>query len=546
MNADLEYDPRKHNVYADNIMGFSIHISEAESGQKGYFCQGCKKELQAVRHKVPNRMDFFRHKAIDVQIERKCVYSDQTYRHILAKEILARIKHIRVPAVYKYPPKGTEGMANLLIESVLVEAHSLQMERSFFENEQGEIKWGSAKDVDERYLLVRPDVVFFDLYNNPILFIELVATHKVDNEKKAKLRRLGINAIEIIIPRDAPSEIEAAFYNTKHIKWIYNHVAESTKYISIPVGNSKGIPPIDEQQKRFFAETYECRQAEVRNLIRSITRVLESKQFGEIAKRTGEELSRVKGNTEGHRTRLDGLREEYRNRAIKLIEPKEEEFKKEYDEFAQQQADFQHYSWELETRYFAKRSALNNEQISIDRITKGESQPGGDIDSRIGERRREIERIRNELQQNIRKEESEIAGIEREEVGLPERYKLIRESTIERFSTLQRNEVSEAEVIEREQAEHPNFLESEESALQRDFEGDKEKLREEFERTGEQLNQIAMSEDGKGTTQLHFRIRGLLEARELLNDIGQAQSHNRRNRKAWESFKDGSYQNWME
>lgn len=542
-----EIESDLQNVFADNVKGDSIHISQAESGQKGYFCQGCKKELQAIRHKVHNRMDYFRHAPLDVKHnELKCTYRDETYRHKLAKEILSRLKHIKVPAVYKYPPKGVEGLANLLSESVLIEAHSVQIERAFYEDESGEIKWGSGHGIDEKYLLVKPDVIFFDLNNNPILFIELVATHKADNEKKAKLRRLGINAIEVSIPKDSEAGIESALYNTKKIKWLYNYVEQSTPYIPIPASASEGIPSIDEQQKRFFSETLECRQAEVRNLIRTLTRVLESKQFGEVIKQLREELSRVKGNTEEHQSKLDGLREEYRSRAIISIEHQEEAFRNEFEIFEQQQSEFQLKTEDLENRYLAKRREINDEQESIDRITINKAQGGGGIASIIESKRRDFERTKSEIEELIRKEESEISKLEREEDGLPKRFDQSRNTIITKFATLEANEKREIEKLEFEEGGLPKEFSEKEGGLPREFEQLENDLRNEFEKSRELSDKIIMSRDGTGNTRLHYRIRGLLEAKQLLHDIGKVQSDNKRNRTAWECFKRGTYKNWIE
>ena len=45
MNDLQEHIDKKHqNVYANMVTGKSIHISEAESGRKGYFCQGCNRQ----------------------------------------------------------------------------------------------------------------------------------------------------------------------------------------------------------------------------------------------------------------------------------------------------------------------------------------------------------------------------------------------------------------------------------------------------------------------------------------------------------------------
>lgn len=541
-----ESDIGYNNVFADTVTGNTIHISQAESGQKGYFCKGCKKELQAVRHRVQNRIDYFRHVPVDVKYEQKCTYRDETYRHKLAKEALARLKHIKVPSVYKYPPPGEEGLANLLVEPILIEAHSVEMERAFYEDEFGEIKWGSGQGVNEKYLLVRPDIVFFDADKRPILFIELVATHKADNEKKAKLRRLGINTIEISVPKDTEAAIEASLYNTKRIKWLYNHVEQSSNYISVPYSTSEGIPQIDEQQKRLFAETFECRRAEINNLIRTITRVLESKQFGDSIKQLREELSRVKGNTEEHRSKLDNLREEYRDRAFKSIERKEEEFRKETDQFEQQKTGFQKYSSDLETRYYTKRNSLANEQDSINGITAGEGSGGGNSSIFFEIRRSDLERAKIEIEELIRKEEEEIAGIQREEDGLPKRFEQLRNAAIQRFNSLETKEVGEIDRIEQDETNEPAKFEREEGKLSREFERDKEQLQHEFERTREDYTQATQARDGKGNTQLHYGIRGLLETRGLLDDIGKAQSDNRRNRQAWEALKNGSYKNWNE
>lgn len=90
----------ENNVYANNVKGKVIHISEACSGRKGYFCLGCERELQAIISKIENRISYVRHDLKAVKNQKKCTYSDETYRHKLAKEILQRIKKIKVPVVY--------------------------------------------------------------------------------------------------------------------------------------------------------------------------------------------------------------------------------------------------------------------------------------------------------------------------------------------------------------------------------------------------------------------------------------------------------------
>jgi len=116
----------------------------------------------------------------------------------------------------------------------------------------GVVKWGKKEDLESdgrNSLLIRPDVAFFDANNLPILLIEVVATHKINAEKLSKIRRLGINSIQITIPKGSPEEIRAAFYTTSRTQWIYNYEQEETPYIRIPEGDNQGILLIDEFQK---------------------------------------------------------------------------------------------------------------------------------------------------------------------------------------------------------------------------------------------------------------------------------------------------------
>ncbi len=121
------------NVYAHNIKGEEIHISEAESGKKGYFCMGCKREMQAVKQSKENRRSFFRHDHNALKGEGLCTFSDETYRHQIAKQYLINIKKVKVPAVYKFPPKDFDGIANLISKEKYIEASFVIPELSFYE-----------------------------------------------------------------------------------------------------------------------------------------------------------------------------------------------------------------------------------------------------------------------------------------------------------------------------------------------------------------------------------------------------------------------------
>ena len=179
MINNTNYSGHSDNVYAHNIENQPKHISEVESGRKGYFCMGCGREMQAK--KSIKITEYFSHDPKNIKNTGKCTYSDETYRHKLAKEILQRIKKIKVPTLYKYPPKGTDGMAMKIKDAHFVDADTVKNELQFYEDESGIIHYGRGINFiteTDKNSLIQPDVTFFDSSDNPILLIELVATHK--------------------------------------------------------------------------------------------------------------------------------------------------------------------------------------------------------------------------------------------------------------------------------------------------------------------------------------------------------------------------------
>ena len=233
------------NTWAKDVTGKPVHIAKAPSGRKGYFCLGCSKDMEAVQFKDPRHASYFRHQPRDLAIgETKCTYSDETHRHKVAKEILQRIKRIKVPTIHKYPPKGHEGEPMVLKKSSWVEAETVRNEIYFFENEAGAVQWSKKLPIGA-YELVKPDVTFFDKEDKPILLIELEATHRVTEEKKARLRNLGIDAVEVILPTGPFEEIEEAFKHTSKTKWLYNGEEQRTRYVQPSIRDTEDVPPLD-------------------------------------------------------------------------------------------------------------------------------------------------------------------------------------------------------------------------------------------------------------------------------------------------------------
>jgi hypothetical protein len=286
--------------------GQEISIAEATSGANGYFCLGCGHELQARKGLVNEA--HFAHLAAGSETERLCEYSSETYRHDQAKKLLRHLKKVRVPAVYAACPPNYHGLLPRLAEARDVEAAQVLSERNIYVDEQGEVRFARRHrnepfddDHGKRLLLGRPDVIFLDEQRRPILLIEIYATHKVDREKITRLRLLGIDAIEIYIPRHFDSfAIERLFSVTIHTHWLYNAQQANAGPLA-PDSHllASGSASAAELESRLSgrAETLKCRRSRVGHALRAIRSCLERADIAAVhaeisaTQATGEEFT---------------------------------------------------------------------------------------------------------------------------------------------------------------------------------------------------------------------------------------------------------------
>lgn len=545
------------NVYARNVKGDDIHISNAISGRQGYFCLGCQRAMQAVKHQKINHVDYFRHDAKAVANQPKCAYSDESHRHKIAKEILQRIKRIKVPAVYKYPPKNQVGLANLLEESKFIEAYKVRNELTFYEDEFGTIRYGNSKDVkiDERYLTVRPDVTFFNNKDEPKLFIEIIATHGIKVDKLVKLKRLGIDTVQVTIPKDSPENIEKCFFTTDRTKWVYNNVEERTEYLPITLRSPKGVSQIDELQRKLFEETFSCRVSEIGNLVRTITRCLESKPYRESENGFREEITRVERNTESNRTRLAELRANCRSGIKRRLETENKSIDEQNRSLSIEEERLKAASEKLERGFIRKRKEIidkdfrfeidgTGEGINLER-RKGEIYQEGEraIKDFIekGERRiRDIEttqaRLREDndrIQGEIRQLHIRIENNINSRTSIPARFGKIKRDTSRKNEEDEIREVREIEAISRATTDESGKFEKLTNGIREEF----ERLRSESRRTIE-------ARDVGGNSELSRGISLLFQTRGRILDYEKEYQSFKRNREAWDCFRTGAYKNW--
>lgn len=562
------------NVYAKNTKDETIHISEAKSGRKGYFCMGCGRELQAVKQTKENRISYFRHDHNALKGEGLCAYSDETYRHQLGKQILLNIKRIKVPAVYKYPPKNSEGLiANLISKERYIEASFGKAELTFFEDQNGQIHYENVYEESvERHQLIRPDITFFDNQSKPILLIELVATHKLTDDKKLKIKRLGIDCIQVTIPKDSPESIEKVFDSTKNTKWIYNYEQESREYIPTTIPGGERISFINEEQRKFFEESFKCRVSQIGNLIRTIKRCLESELYAESVGNIKSEISRVEGIADAERDELERLRADHELRIEALRDGIREKVNRRYED-------------RIESIY-CERARLDAEEHQLQEFDRNENSK---FSTRIEEHRNRVEaELSNQYPSYFKEEQRRYCELEEEYRNLEERYQrkkteLISETEreeriisetkvdIERiektFDTTygnKREEEGEIEIIERninEESGREKVYGSEVQSIENQIGRlEKEKLRiklEMSERFGVARTELEKRfelfrrqfinrVEGRDFEENEYtrRYQDLLDDLVKTNDYILAKRNYRLYEKAWRCFTSGAYKNW--
>lgn len=95
---------KEHKIeirHAKTNEGKIIHIREAVSGRRGYWCLGCGGELEAV--KCRERQSYYRHSVTNKKNAAACNFSSESLEHKMAKNELRRIKRIKVPSIKKDP-----------------------------------------------------------------------------------------------------------------------------------------------------------------------------------------------------------------------------------------------------------------------------------------------------------------------------------------------------------------------------------------------------------------------------------------------------------
>ncbi|WP_133299998.1 hypothetical protein [Larkinella punicea] len=551
-----EYLP-ENNSYAYSTRNGErriIYIDNAESGKKGYVCIGCGQEMIAYNLGKYERRHYFGHDPKDVDHKGQCTFSNETYRHYVAKMILQRIKRIQVPAVFVYPPDGSSGRPQKIRGIETIEAATVGIEYVFFENEQGVIQYCPRSEWyvhPKRYLLIQPDVTFFDKMGIPILLIEVVATHKIDDEKKFKLKCLGLNTVTVNIPKSLPEVIEQSFFSTQQTKWAYNHEQATTVYIQVPGKSSISISSVDELPDEFHEETYRCRTTQIGGLIRALEKNLAGEPYRNIEKHLREEQSRVSTNTERDSQRLRNLQTKHEG-SIR------DEFRERLQQLNAEQESENTYFENLERRYQSKKAELIGEEDELAQreenyIQRWKSHLEG-VEAEIASLEKRIDEFRNKrgissergkilkrqttnIEQQIADIEEQIANTERETTAIEYRRATLPES-------FKRSETDLEREFERKEVRSREDTEREKNSIEFEFNQAEQRIRSNHSGFREQANDAIREQTSRRAPRLAGRMEELFKASELISFIREKECYFRRLQTARKWAKARAWREW--
>ena len=541
------------NDWAKNVDGSMIHISKAPSGKKGYNCLGCGEAMQAVHFKFKKYRSYFRHDATNVDRNNaECVKASRTYREKIARDYFFRVKQISLPVLFKYPSKGQDGSPNILKDAYTLIPHKIKSELTFYEDVNGSIKYGKNPEIEDRYNLIRPDLSFFDESGNPILLIELVITHKVNDYKKDKIRRLGIDCVQVIVPKKETLEIEKHLAKSSSYKWLYNEIEANTSYIPVFGRHTEEISPVDEEQRRLFEESITCRKSQLSNLIRSINRCIQTESYRSVERNFESEISRIEKATVSAKSRLEEME---RDAQASVYEEFEERIGRSRENKIQKERDLkteEEKHQELERRYSKKvreieresraieseSGAIEQEQVNYDAAIEEEREylaahrSEEEIREDVGKRRREVfdrlessmeeERRRsNDIEQRRIQQDARLrANFEAKESELVSNIESDTERERERAKEIERKRVNQDEKLRKKFEYRTRLRQSEKTQINSELEVlriSTERIQDDLERIKSERQRINESGSGR-LKQLQEHIAQRIDARDTQGD----------------------------
>lgn len=197
--------------------GVLFHVSDVVSGLAcGCVCPACNGKLQANKGKSGKRTHYFSHDPASNTEECKSAF--ETSIHLMAKQILENNRFAIFPKL-ELSMSMEDDDGEIHSEKITVTSKA---DRHF-----------DHVDLEKRLEDIRPDIIAYTSTQEPIL-IEIAVTHFSDTEKKEKIRKLGLLAIEIDLSKVSYSTTEIELTKLvveefENKKWLSNPQAVQAK-----------------------------------------------------------------------------------------------------------------------------------------------------------------------------------------------------------------------------------------------------------------------------------------------------------------------------
>jgi len=559
----MYYPPKENDEnheYARSVAyGGVIHINNVrESGRHDFTCLGCGKPMQAILRKIHGPKPYFRHDVIDVPVYERCPFSNAQARRLIALEAIQLDKQLRLPPVYILPPKGTAGLAIPLQGAQTVYFGSVKRHLHCFETPGGDLVLGNKPTSEDDLHLFTADAVGYDEDDNPILLILLSdgKRKKMDVDLMAALPILGIDAVVITPPRSTPEEIYKAVMTGKNIKWLYNNDEREFNYHSLSADLPAGVPAADVDAGFLFEETFDCRTAEINNLIRTFNKFLVTESY----RKAEQHNRRIIGETELTITRAgerrDEFEEQYRNGSESAHQRELDEVDERRDRLGAAKAEFSGNYQNLDERYRRKKRELDEAARVLESSIRAAELAPNSSGRSIAARRSEIERndqsarrrMDELFERELRSVDSQRTGIERtlaSERAAVERLRDLVTKEPGRLERLLLEKATEFDQLERNESTAIEQIQTDGANLPGRFRGEEEKLGTEIKELRNRAAAAMEARDTGGATGLSRRLKALLDGRGHLLAITHAQSDHRRHRAAKEFLESPAGEAWL-
>jgi hypothetical protein len=234
-------------TFALNEKDETTHVDAVPNGKDcGCFCPHCGKPLVA-KNKGTIRDHHFAHYE-----ENMCIHGYESSLHLLAKDLFRDAKKIRIPSVEsKHIAQGL-----IIVDEEIANIQNVRLERRIND--------------------FVPDIILtFDDASQ--LAIEILVTHRVDDDKIAKIKKSGINTLEIdlsqyfhAITKEKLSDL--LLESTNYKRWLFHREAEvyegflqsgAIKKKTKRIGNVDYVINCPKKQRAFFYQGY-CLEQEIR------------------------------------------------------------------------------------------------------------------------------------------------------------------------------------------------------------------------------------------------------------------------------------------